>query len=199
MNISKFILFVGVFLLIPFQFSYANSDSNNDVQSAQATSADTETVDLANSFTVNVPNSQGGYTAIIITKSGNGYKGPHGKQFSEFPRVAQLQAVYGTGTSNLTVAANTNSEPQAQIESYQKPIPTETSTNSPTTNDKANKNEKGTMWRWIISIILAICLFILYIRREIFAGHKTIFVAGVVILLGFLIFNFHKQLAILEN
>jgi tetratricopeptide (TPR) repeat protein len=70
--------------------------------------------DLSNSFTINVPNSQGGYTAIVLRKCGDGFKGPQEKYFSEFPSVAQLQATYGTGTSNSTGIVNANVEPQAQ-------------------------------------------------------------------------------------
>jgi len=68
---------------------------DQSVQTTPATPESTETSDPANSFTVNVPNSQGGYTAVIITKSGEGYKGPNGEYYSQFPTVAQLQSVYG--------------------------------------------------------------------------------------------------------
>jgi hypothetical protein len=65
-----------------------NEDSKGAVQSTQA-------VDLTDSYTINVPNSHGGYTAIIIKKSGGGYVGLQGEYYSEFPRVSQLRAVYG--------------------------------------------------------------------------------------------------------
>ena len=42
-------------------------------------------------FTVNVPNGQGGYTAIVITKSASGFVGPQGEFYSQFPTVSQLQ------------------------------------------------------------------------------------------------------------
>jgi len=74
------ILFAGL-LLVPFQLSYADS------------------------FTVNVPNAQGGYTAIAIQSSGNGYVGPKGEYYSSFPSVLQLQAAYGAGAPNSAVAA----------------------------------------------------------------------------------------------
>lgn len=47
-------------------------------------------------FTVNVPNSKGGYTAVVIKKSGKGFTGPQGEFYEEFPKVAQLQTMYGT-------------------------------------------------------------------------------------------------------
>jgi hypothetical protein len=46
-------------------------------------------------ITVNVPNSQGGYTAVILKRSGSGFVGPQGEYYAEFPKVAQLQAMYG--------------------------------------------------------------------------------------------------------
>ena len=57
----------------------------------------------ADSFTVNVPNSQGGYTALVIQSSGSGYVGPQGEYYSSFPSVPQLQATYGTGTTTAAV------------------------------------------------------------------------------------------------
>jgi hypothetical protein len=46
------------------------------------------------SITVNIPNSQGGYIPVIIKKSGKGYIGPQGEYYPEFPKVAQLKALY---------------------------------------------------------------------------------------------------------
>ncbi len=46
------------------------------------------------SYTVNIPNGQGGYTPVIIKKAGNGFVGPQGEYYSEFPKVSQLQAMY---------------------------------------------------------------------------------------------------------
>jgi len=46
-------------------------------------------------FTVNVPNSSGGYTAVLIKRSGNGYIGPQGEFYPEFPKVSLLKLMYG--------------------------------------------------------------------------------------------------------
>jgi hypothetical protein len=46
-------------------------------------------------FPVNVPNNNGGYTAVIIKKSGNGFVGPQGEYYTTFPSVTQLKAMYG--------------------------------------------------------------------------------------------------------
>jgi uncharacterized protein YcfJ len=47
-------------------------------------------------FSINVPKSQGsGYVVIVIKRSGNGFTGPQGEFYTEFPKVAQLQAMYG--------------------------------------------------------------------------------------------------------
>ena len=45
-------------------------------------------------FSINVPNNSGGYTTVVIKKSGNGYVGPQGEFYAQFPSVAQLKAVY---------------------------------------------------------------------------------------------------------
>ncbi len=47
------------------------------------------------SFTINILNSQGGYNAVTLTKSGNGFVGPQGEFYHEFPRVEQLKVMYG--------------------------------------------------------------------------------------------------------
>jgi hypothetical protein len=61
------------------------------------------------SYTVNVPNAEGGYTPLVVTKSGSGYVGPQGEYYAEFPSVAQLQVVYGLGNNQSTAAPQ---EPQ---------------------------------------------------------------------------------------
>jgi hypothetical protein len=45
--------------------------------------------------TVNVPNSSGGYTAVVLRRSGNGYVGPQREYYDQVPTTAQLQAMYG--------------------------------------------------------------------------------------------------------
>ena len=52
-------------------------------------------IDTSDSFTINVPNDKGGYTAVLLKKSGKGFIGPQGEFYSEFPKVSQLQAMYG--------------------------------------------------------------------------------------------------------
>ena len=47
------------------------------------------------SFPVNIPNSSGGYTQVVIKQSGSGYVGPQGEFYATFPSVAQLKAMYG--------------------------------------------------------------------------------------------------------
>lgn len=48
-----------------------------------------------NVFTVNIPNSKGTYTTVTLTRSGNGFVGPQGEFYTEFPRVEQLKVMYG--------------------------------------------------------------------------------------------------------
>ena len=52
------------------------------------------TVALDDTFTVNIPNAKGTYTAVIIKRSGNGFVGPQGEYYSEFPKVDQLKLMY---------------------------------------------------------------------------------------------------------
>ena len=47
--------------------------------------------------TVNVPNNNGGYSAVVLKRSGNGYLGPQGEYYEQVPSTAQLQAMYGSG------------------------------------------------------------------------------------------------------
>ena len=47
------------------------------------------------SLTVNIPNAKGGYTAVILKRSGNGFVGPQGEFYPEFPKVQQLKVMYG--------------------------------------------------------------------------------------------------------
>lgn len=49
----------------------------------------------SNAITINVPNSRGGYTAVTLTRSGNGYIGPQGEYYEGNPTVDQLRALYG--------------------------------------------------------------------------------------------------------
>ncbi len=50
--------------------------------------------DFSGSFTVNIPDSKRGYTAVTLKRSGSGYVGPQGEFYSEFPKVEQLRAMY---------------------------------------------------------------------------------------------------------
>jgi drug/metabolite transporter (DMT)-like permease len=47
------------------------------------------------SVTVNVPNDNGGYTAVMLKRSGNGYVGPQGEYYDAMPTTEQLSALYG--------------------------------------------------------------------------------------------------------
>ena len=46
-------------------------------------------------FTVNIPNAKGTYTPVTLKRSGNGFIGPQGEFYTDFPRVEQLKAMYG--------------------------------------------------------------------------------------------------------
>ncbi len=46
-------------------------------------------------LSVNIPNDNGGYTVVILKRSGNGFVGPQGEFYPGFPRISQLKAMYG--------------------------------------------------------------------------------------------------------
>ena len=64
------------------------------VQAATVTAAPAS-VSTDDSFTINIPNTKGGFNAVLLKKSGNGFIGPQGEFYVEFPKVSQLQAMYG--------------------------------------------------------------------------------------------------------
>ena len=45
--------------------------------------------------TVNIPNSRGGYTSVTLRRSGNGFVGPQGEYYPNYPSVEQLKTMYG--------------------------------------------------------------------------------------------------------
>ena len=46
-------------------------------------------------ITLNIPNATGGYSAVLIKKSGKGFVGPQGEFYPEFPKVSILKVLYG--------------------------------------------------------------------------------------------------------
>ncbi len=53
------------------------------------------TVYSGDTVTISIPNSSGGYTSVVLKRSGNGYVGPQGEYYDQVPSTAQLQAMYG--------------------------------------------------------------------------------------------------------
>ncbi len=45
--------------------------------------------------TINVPNNNGGYTAVVLKRSGNGFVGPQGEYYGQIPTTEQLRVMYG--------------------------------------------------------------------------------------------------------
>jgi hypothetical protein len=45
--------------------------------------------------TINIPNANGGFTAVKLTKYKDGYKGPQGEFYQGHPTVDELKALYG--------------------------------------------------------------------------------------------------------
>lgn len=54
----------------------------------------TQTPSQEESFTLNIPNDKSGYVSVIIKRSGNGFVGPQGEYYPEFPKVSQLKVMY---------------------------------------------------------------------------------------------------------
>lgn len=47
------------------------------------------------SFTINIPKINGEYVPVILTRSGNGFIGPQGEFYAQFPAVSLLGVIYG--------------------------------------------------------------------------------------------------------
>lgn len=67
----------------------------NTDQNTQAQTDSRQTDDIGTSYAVNVPNSQGGYTTITITKVRGGFMGQNGETYTDFPSIEELQKAYG--------------------------------------------------------------------------------------------------------
>ena len=65
----------------------AKTAVENTSQAAPATNAE-------DSFTVNIPNSKGTYTPVTLKRSGNGFVGPQGEYYPQFPSIEQLKVMY---------------------------------------------------------------------------------------------------------
>ena len=88
----------------PFMIEkYADEQKNMVTVSPQAiqSSQQSAAANEEESFTVNIPNSKGSYTQVIIKKSGDGYIGPQGERYQEFPKVEQLKTRYSKQDESL--------------------------------------------------------------------------------------------------
>ena len=65
--------------------------STNTVVVPSATPTETSNAMI----TINIPNSNGSYTQVVLRKSGKGYIGPQGEYYPENPSVEQLKVLYG--------------------------------------------------------------------------------------------------------
>jgi hypothetical protein len=60
----------------------------------QAPAAYPSTTYSGDTVTVNVPNDNGGYTTVVLKRSGNGFIGPQGEYYDQVPTTEQLKAMY---------------------------------------------------------------------------------------------------------
>ena len=47
-------------------------------------------------FIINIPTPDGGYMPVTLTRKGDGFIGPQGEYYDEFPKIAQLKVMYGS-------------------------------------------------------------------------------------------------------
>lgn len=52
-------------------------------------------IEGAQAVVINIPNSNGSYTAVTLIRRGDGYVGPQGEYYPNNPTVEQLRAMYG--------------------------------------------------------------------------------------------------------
>ncbi len=45
-------------------------------------------------YDLNIPNTKGGYTHVVIKRSGTGFVGPQGEFYTTFPKIDQLKVMY---------------------------------------------------------------------------------------------------------
>jgi hypothetical protein len=50
-------------------------------------------------FTVNIPNGNGGFTSVTLKRSGQGFVGPQGEYYPEFPKVEELRTIYANNAT----------------------------------------------------------------------------------------------------
>ncbi len=55
----------------------------------------TPAVSSGNTVTINIPDSKGGYTPVVLTRKDGGYTGPQGEFYKGHPSVEQLKVLYG--------------------------------------------------------------------------------------------------------
>ena len=66
--------------------------SATTTQSEKAPASKTTSADVV---TINIPNSNGGYTAVKLVKFKDGYKGPQGEYYAGHPTIDELKVLYG--------------------------------------------------------------------------------------------------------
>ena len=52
--------------------------------------------ELEDSITLSIRNGEGGYISITVKPSGDGYVGPQGEYYDEFPKIDHLRMIYGS-------------------------------------------------------------------------------------------------------
>ncbi|MFT5498560.1 MAG: hypothetical protein ACI9TH_003975 [Kiritimatiellia bacterium] len=71
-----------------------NRDTANR-QNADLSARIDATNQQANSTVINVTNSNGSYTPVVLHRNGNGWVGPRGEMYNTLPTESQLKGIYG--------------------------------------------------------------------------------------------------------
>ena len=96
---SYFMPYSSGYVVVPTPAPVASQDEEATVQAssdeqpiaAQPKSAKNDTATI----TINIPNSKGGFSPVVLVKHKNGYIGPQGEFYTGHPTVAALKALYG--------------------------------------------------------------------------------------------------------
>ena len=67
----------------------------NEQDKSEMKAAQQSTLESANTFVINVRNSNGSITAVPLRRQGNMWVGPQGEMYTSLPTEAQLRPLYG--------------------------------------------------------------------------------------------------------
>jgi hypothetical protein len=81
-------------VVVPNTAAVTQPASAAAVKTVETTASAASTANTEDSFSVNIPNSKGTYTPVTLKRSGNGFVGPQGEYYPQFPSIEQLKVMY---------------------------------------------------------------------------------------------------------